>query len=87
MAKKDSDLKGTLASIDSDIPQAAAQAFNGAYLKALKSKAGVIVVSQGRLEHRHLKMGELVTVHVGEAPKPLIVGVGTRKKRSVDSEK
>lgn len=69
------------ASTHKEIPQAAGRAFRAAHLKALNSNAGVIVVSNGKLEHRHIEKDILITENVGEAPKPLVVGVGARKKR------
>ncbi|HEY7774519.1 MAG TPA: hypothetical protein VIC26_15145 [Marinagarivorans sp.] len=81
MPKDSSNSDINIALKDKDIPRAAAQAFRAAHLQALTSKAGVVVVSGGKLEHRHMKDGVLTTECIGEAPKPLIVGTGTRKKR------
>ncbi|WP_053979997.1 hypothetical protein [Marinagarivorans algicola] len=67
---------------ENEIPRAARQAFRAAQLEALKSKAGVIVVSNGKLEHRKLKDGVVVTETVGDVPAPLFVGIGARKKRN-----
>ena len=71
---------------ENDIPHAAAHAFRVAHVQALKSKTGVIVVSNGKLEHRKLKDGVVVSETVGYVPAPLFVGMGARKKRSHKNE-
>ena len=70
-----------LASTDKAIPRVAAKAFKAAYNRALTSKVGVIVVNNGSFEHRSIEDGKIVTKNLGDAPAPLIVGAGTRKKR------
>ncbi len=67
---------------ESEIPDAAAQAFRAAQLEALKSKAGVIVVSKGKFVHRHMRNGVVASQYMGDAPTPLVVGVGAKKKRN-----
>lgn len=71
-----------LAQTHKEIPDAAIRAFRAAYLPALDSKTGVVVASNGRLEHRWKIDGVKVVKVIGDIPAPLFVGIGARKRRT-----
>ncbi|BCD96187.1 hypothetical protein [Marinagarivorans cellulosilyticus] len=71
-----------LAQRHEEIPEAARRAFRAAYLRALDSKTGVVVASNGRLEHRWMIDGVIIAKVIGDVPLPLFVGIGARKRRA-----